>query len=133
MRMLLRWGFEPGFLLLITAPLQCVMLAARGLGQMEGVRSRVSRCLPETSDSVSQGEPFWLHRALLREGLITPLTSWFLLCWGLNTGPQTWEVSALPWSCIFSSGYFFFVICVFPQSMGTIHGLRIDGNERCDG
>lgn len=31
------------------------MLAARGLGQMEGVRSRVSRCLPETSDSVSTG------------------------------------------------------------------------------
>lgn len=51
----LRWGFEPGFLLLITAPLQCVMLAARGLGQMEGVRSRVSRYLPETSDSVSTG------------------------------------------------------------------------------
>lgn len=68
---LLRWGLEPGFLLLITAPLQCVMLAAQGLGQMEGVRSRVSRCLPEM---FPQGELFWLRRALLREGLIVPLT-----------------------------------------------------------
>lgn len=50
------------------------------------------------------------------------------ICWGLNLGPQTWEVSALPWSCIYSSGFFLCKLCIT-----TIHGLRTDENETGDG
>lgn len=87
---LLRWGFEPGFLLLITAPLQCVMLAAWGLGQMEGVRSRVSRCLPEMFDSVSTGGTVLVAQGST-EGRVDCAIDFFMvfICWGLNLGPQT--------------------------------------------